>query len=156
MGGRGSAHRAFGSGIFAYAGYKRNEQGRFFLSFFWVELPDWVEFLRLLVPVPSSCWFALSNWTCRRDTSDASGQQWATARGEVATPFSFSLFIWELCVSVVEALSGNLELFKCSDCRVIRVFSFFALSCCCKLIALIHVLLNVLFLCARSFRLFLY
>ena len=36
----------------------------------------------------------------------------------------FSLFIWGLCVSVVEALSGNLVLFKCSDCRVIRVFFF--------------------------------
>ena len=62
--------------------------------------------------------------TCRRDTSDASGRQWANAGREVATPFSFSLFIWELCVSVVEALSGNLVLFKCSDCHVIRVFLF--------------------------------
>ena len=48
--------------------------------------------------------------TCQRDTSDASGQQWANARREVATPFSFSLFIWGLCVSVVEALSGKFSI----------------------------------------------
>ena len=32
--------------------------------------------------------------TCRRDTSDASGQQWANAGREVATPFSFLFFIY--------------------------------------------------------------
>ena len=37
-------------------------------------------------------------------TRDASGQQWANARREVATPFSFSLFIWGLCVSAVGGL----------------------------------------------------
>ena len=43
-------------------------------------------------------------------TRDASGQQWANARREVVTPFSFSLFIWGLCVSVVEALSGKFSI----------------------------------------------
>ena len=44
-------------------------------------------------------------------TRDASGQQWANARREVATPFSFSfpLSIWGLCVYLLwEALSDNL------------------------------------------------
>ena len=54
------------------------------------------------------CWFygehVRTENTCRRDPSDASGQLWATARREVATPFSFSLFIWELCVSDVGGL----------------------------------------------------
>ena len=50
----------------------------------------------------------------------------------------FSLFIWGLCVSVVEALSGNLVLFKFSDCRVIRVFLFPCFVCACKLTALIR------------------
>ena len=47
--------------------------------------------------------------TCRRSTIDASGQQWANARREVATPFSFSLLIWGLCVYLLwEALSGKI------------------------------------------------
>jgi len=42
--------------------------------------------------------------TCRRSTKDASGQQRANAKREVATPFSFSLLIWGLCVTAVGGL----------------------------------------------------
>ena len=38
--------------------------------------------------------------TCRRDTSDASGQQWANARREVATPFSFPVLGEQTVVKV--------------------------------------------------------
>ena len=41
--------------------------------------------------------------TCRRGTSDASGQHVADAKREVATPFFF-FFIWGLCVSAVGGL----------------------------------------------------
>ena len=38
--------------------------------------------------------------TCRRDTSDTSGQQFATKPREVATPFSF-LYLFGNCVCLV-------------------------------------------------------
>ena len=61
--------------------------------------------------------------TCRRDTSEQAAIRSQRNQREVATPFLF-LFIWELCVSGAEASSVSIELFKCSDCRVIRVFLF--------------------------------
>ena len=57
--------------------------------------------------------------TCRQDTSEP-----AEPKGSRDSLIPFFLF-WELCVSGVEASSIKIELFKCSDCRVIRVFLFF-------------------------------
>ena len=39
--------------------------------------------------------------TCQRDTSDASGQQWANAGREVATPFFSFLYLLGNCVCLV-------------------------------------------------------
>ena len=59
--------------------------------------------------------------TCRRDTSDPSGQQLQRNQREVATPFFFLGLFGELCVSGVEASSDRIELFKLSVCRVRRL-----------------------------------
>ena len=65
-------------------------------------------------------------------TRDASGQQWANAGRDVATPFSFFFInLGIVCVSVVEALSGKLVLFKCSDCRVVGCSAFSLLCLLC-------------------------
>ena len=56
--------------------------------------------------------------TCRRDTS---GQQFATEPKGSRDSLFLSLFIWELCVSGVEASSDRIESFKLSVCRVRRL-----------------------------------
>ena len=59
--------------------------------------------------------------TCRRDTSDTSGQPFSNGTKGSRDSLFLSLFIWELCVSVVEASSDKIESCKFPDCRVRRL-----------------------------------
>ena len=101
--------------------------------------------------------------TCRRRTR-ADGEHERRQRPAVGQrekgsrdSLFFSLFIWGLCVSVVEALSGNLVLFKFSDCRVIRVFLFPCfVYCACKFTAFYLCVIKCAFLMCPFHRLFLY
>ena len=73
--------------------------------------------------------------TCERraradDTSDTSGQQLQRNQGKSRLPYlSFSLFVWELCMSGVEALSDRIESCKLSVCRVVRIFLLHFVYC---------------------------
>ena len=64
--------------------------------------------------------------TCRRDTS---GQQFATEPKGSRDSLFLSLFIWELCVSGVEASSVKIESCKLSVCRVVRIFLSHCVYC---------------------------
>ena len=64
-----------------------------------------------------------SSWVPRRHVPPGpEGTSGPTGKSRLPYFFLF----WELSVSGVEASSGSIELFKCSDCRVIRVFLFFS------------------------------
>ena len=82
------------------------------------------------------CWFFLGEHVRRRTRADGehvptenacrrraretpAASSGPTREGKSRLPSLFSLLIWGLCVSVVEALSDKLVLFKCSDCRVV-------------------------------------
>jgi len=102
MGKRGSAHRAFGSGIFAYAGYKGDGQGWFWLLMLLMPASLFVlEELPVLSSGarggPSSLTFVDDDKVCTADKArihlagTRSGQRPAPGRHEREVPFFFPL-----------------------------------------------------------------